>query len=147
MTILTLMVAQNCGCGDGVVEKALDEVIEHDIGDTIESLVRKTVEETLQNYGVLPQSEESENEKESETAPEERDRLDNILEIVDEVVKENLHCASPSFKGIRKQAMDLFWLIANRLEKEGIPVTPEDQRIILKRIWDHLKKTKVCPLK
>ena len=68
------------------------------------------------------------------------------MKVVDDVVKEHLKCASPSFREIRRQAMDLFWIVANLLEKEGIPVTPKDQGVILRRIWDHLKKAKVCSL-
>jgi hypothetical protein len=148
-------VTDNSGCSacggekeqkDAVdVENIVDKVIEDDLGETLESLIRETVQETLKDFGVFPNS-GSDKPPVEVTLEGKPDRIHKILEVVDDVVKEHLKCASPSFREIRRQAMDLFWVVANRLEKEGIPVTPKDQGVILRRIWDHLKKAKVCPL-
>ena len=127
------------------VENIVDRVIEDDLGKTLESLIRETVQETLKDFGVLPNS-GSDKPPVKVALEEASDRIHKILKVVDDVVKEHLKCASPSFREIRRQAMDLFWIVANQLEKEGIPVTPKDQGVILGRIWDHLKKAKVCSL-
>jgi hypothetical protein len=114
-----------------------------DVGKIVDDLTRETVRETLRDFGVFPKNElerfvDVDSEKKS-------DRVHKILKIVDDVVQEHLKCASPSFGDIRKQAMVLFWIVARRLENEGIPVTSKDQSIILKRIWSYLNKAKVCP--
>jgi hypothetical protein len=132
MTSLRCNVCDN-GSDDGNPKDVVD------VRKLVNDVVRKTVRETLRDFGVVSKDDPESSKKES-------DRSRKILRIVDDVVKRHLKCASPSLRGIHRQVMNLLWIVARRLEREGIPITLEDRSIILKRIWSHFKKAEICSL-
>lgn len=135
------------------VKKTLDDIIaEESLKDWVRETVRKTVREIFERYGILKTAEEEKEEmKEVEVEPkepksgEEIDRRKIIDETIAEVLLEVI-CTDPTFKGVRRQVLTLFWKIADKLEEKKIPVTVKDQGYILRKIWDYLSKKGFCPI-